>query len=207
MITAINEIAKTLNYGEQLDVSLLEFRKAFDKVNHCNLYLKIQHYGLRGERLNWLKDYIDRRMQRVVAESKMSDLVHVKSEVPHATVFTPHFYISDLPNTVKCKFGLFNDNSIVCNRIPSLNSCELLLKDLDSSTTWSKMCDMEINTNKCKIILIIVAYPYQLIYHPCKLYQQPPEFTTAFGKCRRSAVEAFFLRRQTFAVVIILISL
>ena len=49
LITLVNDIAKSLNDGGQLDAVLLDFSKAFDKVNHRKLCLKLEHYGIRGE--------------------------------------------------------------------------------------------------------------------------------------------------------------
>ena len=34
LIALVNDIAKSLNDGDQLDAALLDFSKAFDKVNH-----------------------------------------------------------------------------------------------------------------------------------------------------------------------------
>ena len=39
----INDLAKALNNTEQVDTILLDFSKAFDKVNHRKLYIKLRH--------------------------------------------------------------------------------------------------------------------------------------------------------------------
>ena len=56
LITLVSDIAKSLNDGVQLDASLLDFSKAFDKLNHRKLCLKLEHYGIRGELLSWIKN-------------------------------------------------------------------------------------------------------------------------------------------------------
>ena len=48
LILVINELAKSLNNGDQIDVILLDFQKAFDKVPHEKLLIKLQQYGITG---------------------------------------------------------------------------------------------------------------------------------------------------------------
>ena len=48
LITTINDIAKSLDAESQTDVIFLDLTKAFDKVPHYRLCIKLQHYGIRG---------------------------------------------------------------------------------------------------------------------------------------------------------------
>ena len=48
LITTIEEIARNLDQGSQMDAILLDFSKAFDTVPHQHLLLKLDRYGLRG---------------------------------------------------------------------------------------------------------------------------------------------------------------
>lgn len=47
---------KYLNNKAQTDVILLDFCKAFDKVPHHLLLLKLEHYGIRV--LMWILSYV-----------------------------------------------------------------------------------------------------------------------------------------------------
>jgi hypothetical protein len=51
LLIIISDIAKSMNAGEQMDTILLDFSKAFDKVPHQRLLLKLRHYGIRGNLL------------------------------------------------------------------------------------------------------------------------------------------------------------
>jgi hypothetical protein len=43
-----------MSSGKQIDAILLDFSKAFDKVPHRRLLMKLDHYGIRGTTLKWI---------------------------------------------------------------------------------------------------------------------------------------------------------
>ena len=51
LIMLVDELSKNMQMGKQTDLILLDFSKAFDKVAHEKLILKLQ-YGIRGDTLN-----------------------------------------------------------------------------------------------------------------------------------------------------------
>ena len=113
---------------------------------------------------------LSNRTQKVIVEGKISDSITVISGVPQGTVLGPLFfllYINDLPDSIKCKIGLFADDSIVYNDIISFTDCKILQSDLDALCLWSKNWDMEFNTDKCKILTVtnkknIIKHQYKM---------------------------------------------
>ena len=108
LVMVVNDCAKNLNYSQQLDTILLDFSKAFDKVNHHKLLIKMDHYSIRGKLLDWMKDFLSERTQ-VVVNSESSTKEKVTSGVPQGTVLVPLLfliYINDLPDTVKSQIRL-----------------------------------------------------------------------------------------------------
>ena len=73
LLTTINQFAKSLNNGEQVDAILLDFSKAFDKVCHRKLLLKLEHYGVNGSIFGWIKDFLYGRTQNVVVRGTNSE--------------------------------------------------------------------------------------------------------------------------------------
>ena len=54
LIILVDELSKSMQMGKQTDLILLDFSKAFDKVAHEKLLLKLHHYCIRGDILNWI---------------------------------------------------------------------------------------------------------------------------------------------------------
>jgi hypothetical protein len=65
-------------------VIYLDFQKAFDKVPHKRLMLKINSLGISGSVFKWKENWLQDREQRVVMLGSSSRWIKVKSGVPHA---------------------------------------------------------------------------------------------------------------------------
>ena len=54
LLLTIHDFTTSLDGGEQLDAVVLDFSKAYNKVPHKYLCMKLEHYGIRGPTLLWL---------------------------------------------------------------------------------------------------------------------------------------------------------
>ena len=66
-----------MQMGKLTDLISLDLSKAFDKVAHEKLLLKLHHYGIRGDTLKWIKDFLDNRKQAVVINGINSQKIPV----------------------------------------------------------------------------------------------------------------------------------
>ena len=82
LIAAIQELARGLSEGRQLDVILLDFAKALHMVPHQRLLYKLNNYGVPGQTLSWIESFLYNRKQHVLVERAKSDEVQVTSGVP-----------------------------------------------------------------------------------------------------------------------------
>ena len=131
--------------------------KAFDKVSHKQLTLKLHDYCIRGPALKWVNGFLDNRHQSVIVNGSSSEPIPVSSGVPQGSVLGPLLfliYINDLPMNVKSKVRLFADDTALYLTISTSSQSEILQKDLDNLKSCSHKWDMEFNPSKCQFIYI-----------------------------------------------------
>ena len=177
LITLTHELAEGIAGGGQVDLILLDFSKAFDKVPHRRLLYKLHRYGIDGKHIRWIENFLTQREQRVVVEGKSSPFVHVDSGVPQGTVLGPVLFllfINDLPECVNSSVRLFADDAAIYRKVSSQSDCRLLQKDLDNLTSWEATWQMAFHPGKCKVMRITRAtdtidITYTLRGHPLEV--------------------------------------
>ena len=155
LIMLIEDLARNASVGKQTDIILLDFSKAFDKVNHSKLLWKLHQYGIRGHVLNWVRAFLGSRSQRVVIEGEESESIPVTSGVPQGSVLGPILfliYINDLPDEVCSQVRLFADDTALYLTMESEDSGPTLQSDLDILSMWETRWDMEFNPSKCQVV-------------------------------------------------------
>ena len=142
MLTVLDIWTEILDQGGELDVIYCDFMKAFDKVPHKRLLLKIKNYGICGNILSWIEDFLEGRTQKIVVNNCYSKTAPVTSGIPQGSVLGPLLfviYINDLPDTVDTNtfIFLFADDTKVFRQIEREDDQIQLQKDLQSMYNWS----------------------------------------------------------------------
>ena len=69
LLECFDDWPRAFENSRNVDVCYIDFSKAFDSVS--KLIHKLKAYGLRGNLINWLTDYLTRRTYRVCAENTL----------------------------------------------------------------------------------------------------------------------------------------
>ena len=159
LINTVKDFSECLNSHGQIDAILLDFSKAFDKVDHEGLILKLENLGIRGSLLNWIRSFLIGREQRVLVDGKESDSKPVLSGVPQGTVLGPLFfliYINDISKELSpgTTVRLFADDSLLFRTINNTEDTKILQKDLNTLQNWEKKWKMEFHPDKCQLLRI-----------------------------------------------------
>ena len=130
----VHELSDSLDRKKQVDIAVLDFSrpKAFDKVSHTHLAIKLDYYGIRGSTSAYTAS----------CPWVASQTVNVTSGVPQGSVLGPilfsiYMYINDLSKSLASKIRHFADDAIVYNKIKSVGDCQILQEELAELTSMN----------------------------------------------------------------------
>ncbi|MES9950854.1 MAG: reverse transcriptase family protein, partial [Candidatus Thiodiazotropha sp.] len=155
LVTVVNDWAKILDEGGQVDTFILDFEKAFDTPPHELLKCKLHGYGISGKTLLWIDSFLCYRQQRVVVNGIKSQWAPVLSGVPQGTVLGPllfSLYINDIMADIDSEIRLFADDCVCYRQIYSKEDTLKLQKDIDRLGSWARRWGMRFQPVKCNMM-------------------------------------------------------
>ena len=147
----LEEITKLVDDGSPVDVVYLDFQKAFDKVPHQRLLLKLKAHGIGNYVINWIEKWLTHRRQRVIVDGEISNWKSVLSGVPQGSVLGPILfliYTNYLEDVISSKVLKFADDTKVFRKVTNDTDKQSLQDDLDKLVKWSEKWQMLLNMDE-----------------------------------------------------------
>ena len=155
MLCFLEEITKWIDVGSPVDIIYLDFQKAFDKVPHQRLLLKLKAHGIGDSITDWIEQWLTDRRQRVIVDGEVSNWKSVLSGVPQGSVLGPILfliYINDLDDSITSNVLKFADDTKLFRKVNTDGDKQHLQNDLDRLVKWSEKWQMLFNFGKCKCL-------------------------------------------------------
>jgi ribonucleases P/MRP protein subunit RPP40 len=167
VLVFLDKVSRWVDEGDCVDAIYLDFAKAFDKVPHKRLIMKLESHGVSGSVLRWIEEWLKGRKQRVCVNGSFSGWRDVTSGVPQGSVLGPVLfliYINDLDSELLSWVLKFADDTKLYGRANSEIDRRRIQMDLNKLETWSKDWQMSFNIEKCKVMHIGKQNPTQKYY-------------------------------------------
>ncbi|MCG7879453.1 MAG: reverse transcriptase domain-containing protein [Candidatus Thiodiazotropha taylori] len=153
-----NVFCQALDEGKEVRAVFCDISKAFDRVWHDGLILKLQAAGVTGEVLTWFKSYLNNRMQRVVIPAATSDWTYIKAGVPQGSILGPLLflvYINDIVTDIGSNIRLFaDDTSLYIVVDDPISAAECINTDLQKISRWAATWLVSFNPTKTEALLV-----------------------------------------------------
>ena len=148
-----------IDKGDIVGSIFIDFRKAFDLVDHKTLIRKLSTYKCSQSSLQLFISYLESRQQTIDYGHGTSLLSFIKSGVPQGSILGPLvflLFINDLPLLLKhCFSDFFADDSTIHSSAPSIAKVNKELQaGLKIAVAWSKQNKLPINHDKTTYMVL-----------------------------------------------------
>ena len=135
-------ITKWIDERSPVDIIYIDFQKAFDKVSHQRLLLKLKAHGVVDGLIDWTEQCLTGRRQRVVVDGEFSSWKSVLSGVAQGSVLGPLLfliYINDVDNNITSNVLKFADDTTMFRKVNTDGDEQHLQNDLVKLVKWSEI--------------------------------------------------------------------
>ena len=152
----LHNVHEFIHNGNDARICFIDYTKAFDLIDHNILLSKFELLGLDRWIINWLRDYLSDREQRVKLGNSVSTWLKLNGAVPQGSWFGPLCFIVYM-NDMELQDGTLThkyiDDITISESISSSN-VSLLQTAVDKVKDWSHKNNMKLNENKTKEMYI-----------------------------------------------------
>jgi hypothetical protein len=145
---------KALDGGNSVRAVFIDYRKAFDHVQHSIVLRKMAAFGVEPVLINWLHSFLTDRRQRVKVGKSYSKWVSLPGSLPQGTWLGPLLFlglINDLKSFVH--IDKFVDDVTLSEIVPKGSNISCMQVACSEVEQWSTANCMNINPKKTKEII------------------------------------------------------
>ena len=165
LLTVLDNWTKILDNGGTIHAVYIDFMKAFDKVPHRRLIVKLKAYGISERMCTWVENFLYGRKQRVQMNGRFSKWSNVSSGIPQGSVLGPILfviYINDLQDSFVSDIALYADDTKIFKDIQLDSDIIVVQNDLFRLQDWSDDWLLLFHPDKC--IVIRISLPWKQDY-------------------------------------------
>ena len=168
LIEFFDKLTQWVDEGDCVDILYLDFQKAFDKVDHKRLMVKLAAAGVEGNLWRWIRDWLTGRKQRVVVNGEASGWLPIDSGVLQGSVLGGPFFdvfIDDIDFAALLAFLRKSaDDTKLAMAIRSKEDADRFQRDIDNLCKWAEEWAIKFNQDKCKVMHVGRSNP-RFTYH------------------------------------------
>ena len=159
LIKLTDTLYKQIDEGNLTGLVYIDFKKAFDLVNHQLLLQKLKLYNFDKYSIKWFNSYLSNRVQKVQIGPNYSKSCNISAGVPQGSILGPLLFlifINDLPlNLTNTNSDIFADDLTLSVSAPNKQdiqtNCQVAL---NQTNLWSLQNKMVVNKQKTKCMLL-----------------------------------------------------
>jgi len=156
ILQLVNYVSTALNDNKYCVGIFLDIKKAFDCVDHNILFHKLDKLGIKNNKLNWFKSYLNNRSQRVDINGTISESKTISIGVLQGSSLGPLLFlcfINDMPRSSLFFSLLFADDTACLASHPDINTLYNMVNlELQKIACWFKANKLAVNVSKTKYI-------------------------------------------------------
>ena len=160
VLALTSTVVSYLDKGDKCLGVFLDLQKAFDTVSIKILLTRLENVGIRGLALDWFKDYLTNRSQRVRVAGYESNDSMCKYGVPQGSTLGPTLFLVYINSLCKIAASqpsmdllMFADDTVLVFHGRSWDTVFALAETtLAEVTTWLENSLLSLNTSKTKYV-------------------------------------------------------
>jgi len=160
-----------LDMGLKVGVLFIDFRKAFDTVNHSVLLEKLKAIGISGDLLSWIDDYMSAHKQFVQISGYQCESKTITYGVSQGSISGPKLFsifVNDLPEAITSgDLFMFADDTTIFTIGENIDNIILTLQSiLDQVYTWCQSNRLIAHESNFFIFKVDGRFPLRGVQYP-----------------------------------------